>query len=68
MLRDVKIEGDTVHLDWADGHRVAVPLLWLREHCPCPACLHPDTRQRLSDSFVGADIAARRFCFEARRA
>jgi trimethyllysine dioxygenase len=65
MLRDVKIEGDTVHLDWADGHRVAVPLLWLRDHCPCPACLHPDTRQRLSDSFVGADIAARRISFAA---
>ncbi|HVT50657.1 MAG TPA: trimethyllysine dioxygenase [Dongiaceae bacterium] len=65
MLRDVKIEGDTVKLAWADGHRVSVPLLWLRDHCPCPACLHPETRQRLSDSFVGADVAARRISFAA---
>ncbi|HVY99663.1 MAG TPA: trimethyllysine dioxygenase [Dongiaceae bacterium] len=65
MLSDVKIEGETVSLAWADGHRAAVPLLWLRDHCPCPACLHPETRQRLSDSFVGADIAARRISFAA---
>ena len=65
MLRDVKAEGETVHLTWTDGHRVSVPLLWLRDHCPCPACLHPETRQRLSDSFAGADIVARRISFAA---
>ncbi len=27
-----------------------MPLLWLRDHCPCPKCLHPETRQRLSDT------------------
>ena len=65
MLRDVKIDGETVNLAWADGHRASVPLLWLRDHCPCPACLNPETRQRLSDSFVGAEIAARRISFAA---
>src|SRR5215813_9692624 len=65
MLRDVKIDGETVNLAWADGHRAAVPLLWLRDHCPCPSCLHPETRQRLSDSFVGAEIEARRISFAA---
>jgi len=65
MLRDVKIEGETVNLTWADGHRAAVPLLWLRDHCPCPACLHPETRQRLSDSFVASDVVARRISFAA---
>jgi trimethyllysine dioxygenase len=65
MLRDVTTEVETVTLTWADGHRVSVPLLWLRDHCPCPACLHPDTRQRLSDSFVAADVAARRISLAA---
>jgi trimethyllysine dioxygenase len=65
MLRDVKIEGETVNLTWADGHWVSVPLLWLRDHCPCSACLHPETRQRLSDSFVAADVIARRISFAA---
>ncbi len=65
MLRDVKIEGETVDLAWADGHQAVVPLLWLRDHCPCPACLHPETRQRLSDSFVGSDAVARRISFAA---
>ena len=61
MLREVTTEGDSVHLTWSDGHRVAVPLLWLRDHCPCPQCLHPETRQRLSDSFIGdAGLAVRR--------
>src|SRR5581483_11632447 len=65
MLRDMQTEGETVKLTWTDGHRVSVPLLWLRDHCPCPVCLHPETRQRLSDSFVGADIVARRISFAA---
>ena len=66
MLRDVTTDGDSVTLSWADGHRVSVPLLWLRDHCPCPACLHPETRQRLSDSFVGdAGLAARRISLAA---
>ncbi|PYH88215.1 trimethyllysine dioxygenase TmlH [Aspergillus ellipticus CBS 707.79] len=25
--------------------------LWLRDHCPCPKCVHPDTRQRIVDTF-----------------
>jgi len=61
VLREVTTEGDTVCVTWSDGHRVRLPLLWLRDHCPCPQCLHPETRQRLSDSFVGdAGLAARR--------
>ncbi len=50
MLRDVGIEAGSAVIAWTDGHQVTVPLLWLRDHCPCPKCLHPETRQRLSDT------------------
>ncbi|KAL3451277.1 hypothetical protein BJX65DRAFT_238236 [Aspergillus insuetus] len=25
--------------------------LWLRDNCQCPKCIHPDTRQRMVQSF-----------------
>src|SRR4051794_37605633 len=56
MLRDVGIAGATAVIAWNDGHQVTVPLLWLRDHCPCSKCLHPETRQRLSDT-VACDAA-----------
>ena len=66
MLRDVRIEADSAAIAWTDGHQVTVPLLWLRDHCPCPKCLHPETRQRLSDT-VAFDVAltARRISIAA---
>jgi trimethyllysine dioxygenase len=61
MLRDVRIEARSAVIDWTDGHQVTVPLLWLRDHCPCPKCLHPETRQRLSDTVAfNAALSARR--------
>jgi trimethyllysine dioxygenase len=58
MVRDIKIEADALRILWADGEQAAVPLLWLRDHCPCPRCLHPETRQRLSDLVNFDDAAA----------
>lgn len=61
MLRDVRIEAGSAVIAWTDGHQVMVPLLWLRDHCPCPKCLHPETRQRLSDTVAfDAALSARR--------
>src|SRR3954470_3734906 len=56
MLRNARIAADTAVIAWNDGHQVTVPLLWLRDHCPCSKCLHPETRQRLSDT-VAFDAA-----------
>src|SRR4051812_21174032 len=56
MVRDVRIERSSAVIAWTDGHQVTVPLLWLRDHCPCSKCLHPETRQRLSDT-VAFDAA-----------
>lgn len=66
MLRDVRIEAGSAVIAWTDGHQVAVPLLWLRDHCPCPKCLHPETRQRLSDTVAFDEaLAARRISIAA---
>ncbi len=52
MLIEAKIEGGDLVLGWSDGRRETVSLVWLRDHCPCAACQHPETRQRLVDSFA----------------
>jgi len=66
MLRDVRIEAGSAVMTWTDGHQATVPLLWLRDHCPCPKCLHPETRQRLSDSVAFDEaLAARRVSIAA---
>jgi trimethyllysine dioxygenase len=66
MLRDVRIEADSAVIAWTDGDQVTVPLLWLRDHCPCAKCLHPETRQRLSDSVAfDDDLSARRISIAA---
>lgn len=36
-----------VALEWQDGQQTTLPLLWLRDHCACTACRHPQTRERL---------------------
>ena len=66
MLRDVRIEAGSAVIAWTDGHQVAVPLLWLRDHCPCPKCLHPETRQRLA-RWVGHFAAQGSDAFTAER-
>jgi trimethyllysine dioxygenase len=66
MLRDVRIEAGSAVIAWTDGDQVTVPLLWLRDHCPCAKCLHPETRQRLSDSVAfDDDLTARRISVAA---
>lgn len=45
----------------SDGREVGrFPFFWLRDHCQCPDCLHPETRQRLLDTFsIPADVKPR---------
>jgi trimethyllysine dioxygenase len=35
-----------------NGTALRFPSFWLRDHCPCPACQHPSTHQRLLDTFT----------------
>ena len=66
MVRDVKVEAGSAIITWSEGEQTAVPLLWLRDHCPCPQCLHPETKQRLSDHIAFDDaLTARRVSLAA---
>ena len=46
------VEDDTLVVRTGREAPLSIPLVWLRAHCPCPRCLHPQTRQRLVDSFA----------------
>jgi trimethyllysine dioxygenase len=60
-LRDATIRGHDVELAWSDGRPSAtLPLMWLRDNCQDAQSQHPETRQRLVDTFsIAPDIAAR---------
>jgi len=45
-------------ITFADGHRGDFHHLWLRDNCPCTDCLHPQTHERVLDTFsLDPDIA-----------
>ena len=46
-LREVNAHSEGVELSWEDDERARFPLIWLRDHCACGACRHPQTRERL---------------------
>jgi trimethyllysine dioxygenase len=66
ILREARINGPDVELNWGDGRPPAtLPLMWLRDNCQSAASVHPDTKQRLVDTFgISADIAARSIVVE----
>jgi trimethyllysine dioxygenase len=66
VLKDVKLAGRHVELAWANGRSGDLfSLLWLKDHCPSPKCLHPDTKQRQIDTFaIPETLAARNVALE----
>jgi len=60
-LSDVVVRGRELELRWSDRKPESVlPLLWLRDHCTDPESQHPETRQRLVDTFrIPADLSVR---------
>ena len=46
----VTVRDGRLELQWGDGHRSAFHGVWLRDNCPCPACRHPGTGQRLLET------------------
>ena len=48
LLREASAGDEAVALIWDDGERAGFPLIWLRDHCPCLECRHPQTRERLT--------------------
>jgi len=55
------VRGADIEVELNDGQPGrTVPLLWLRDHCPSPQTHHPETRQRLIDTFrIPMELTAR---------
>ena len=43
----IVVKDDNVHID---ALKASFPLIWLRDSCQCPRCVHPSTRQKLHRS------------------
>ncbi|CAM3424250.1 hypothetical protein HALO32_01147 [Halomonas lysinitropha] len=46
-LVEARPESRGVVLTWRDGAESRPPWVWLRDHCACSECRHPQTRERL---------------------
>jgi gamma-butyrobetaine hydroxylase len=44
-------------VEWDDGRRDALPALWLRDNCPCPACRHESGQRLLDTRWLPDDLA-----------
>lgn len=52
------VRKDGVEIAFGDSHHHVFTTSWLRDHCGCAACRHPETQQRLLDTFaLPADLA-----------
>jgi trimethyllysine dioxygenase len=60
------VRGRKLALRWSDRRPESVlPLAWLRDNCTAPESQHPETRQRLVDTFrIPADLSARSVTLE----
>jgi len=60
QLETARLVADELRLGWRGPHPALVlPLVWLRDHCPCRECLHPETGQRLLETAaIPADLVA----------
>ncbi|SNX85609.1 related to trimethyllysine hydroxylase [Melanopsichium pennsylvanicum] len=47
----------SVYITWASGITSKFHNMWLRDHCRCPQCYHPTTKQRLLNTFeIAPDV------------
>ncbi|KAI5818862.1 hypothetical protein BZA77DRAFT_306617 [Pyronema omphalodes] len=48
---EISFDDKKVLIPWEEGKTSYYQHLWLRDHCQCPACRHPETKQRLVNTF-----------------
>jgi gamma-butyrobetaine dioxygenase len=54
-------QGDEVVVRWSDGRESRYDVLWLRDNCPCTACVNPVTREQVFEiTAVPEDLAPAR--------
>jgi len=46
------LKNGLLEIAWDDGAKAPFSLFWLRDHCACPVCQHPETKQRQVDTFA----------------
>ncbi|MEX0923339.1 MAG: trimethyllysine dioxygenase [Rhodovibrionaceae bacterium] len=52
-IAEIRPSHDSLEVAWQGRREKSRFLkLWLRDHCGCPECLHPETKQRQVDSFA----------------
>ncbi len=50
--------GQTVVIEWPDGHPSAYPYQYLRDHCPCATCAGSDAARRPKGAGVSSGAPA----------
>lgn len=45
------VQSKSVYVTWSSGITSKYHNIWLRDHCRCPHCYHPSTKQRLLNTF-----------------
>ncbi|KAF8245309.1 Trimethyllysine dioxygenase [Wilcoxina mikolae CBS 423.85] len=48
---DISFDDRKVLVPWEEGKTSYFQHLWLRDHCQCSKCRHPETKQRLVNTF-----------------
>lgn len=51
-LPHVSTDDKVARVTWASGIESRYHHMWLRDHCRCPECYHPKTKQRLLNTFA----------------
>jgi len=66
VLSKATLKGDDVELSFGDDRQqAALSLFWLRDHCQSSQSHHPETKQRLLNTFaIPSDISARAVSLE----
>ncbi|RUQ46483.1 DUF971 domain-containing protein, partial [Corynebacterium pseudodiphtheriticum] len=58
-LAQVQVQADQLLVQWADGRVSPFHHQWLRDNCPCPACVYSVTREQVLEIVdVDADLSA----------
>lgn len=48
---EISFDDKKVLIPWEEGKTSYYQHIWLRDHCRCSECRHPETQQRLCDTF-----------------
>lgn len=50
-IKELEKSSTQLDIHWHNGNYSRYPMIWLRDNCQCPECLHPETGQRLKHAY-----------------